>query len=427
MNVRSWRRLLPPFVSILALLFLSYVLGAAVVRFKWPTSEYLLDAFEGAKAWSQQREELADLPKGDSPMTVSNNVDLPEKTYDGFTLYTTNADSEARLINMQGEVVHVWHAPFRNIWPTPPHVRQPVPDNKIYLFGCYLYPNGDLLAIYHGTGDTPYGYGLAKLDKDSHVLWRYSANAHHAVDVGPDGTIYVLTHHIIHEMPTGLESYTTPALVDDLVLLTPDGRELKSIPLLESMRDSAFAPFLLPGTYVVEHAWDFFHTNFVEVLRPEMAAHFPMFRAGQILISLRELDTLAMVDPQKGSVVWAARGPWHMQHDPHFLDNGRILVFDNRGAVRKSRVLEYDPQTQACPWCYSGTGDHSFYTAIQGRSQRLPNGNTLVVNSNDGVILEITADKELAWSCCCHTHVPFAQRYAADQLTFLKGDCHARP
>jgi hypothetical protein len=427
MNVRSWRRLVPPVVSILAMLFLSYVLGAAVIRFKWPTSGYLLDAFEGAQAWSQQRDELNGFPDSEFIPSISNQVDIPEKTFDGFTLYTTNTDSEARLINMRGEVVYRWHAPFRKIWPKPPHVREPVPDNKIYLFGCYLYPNGDLLVVYHGTGDTPYGYGLAKLDKDSNVLWKYSANAHHAVDVGPDGTIYVLTHRIVHELPEGLESFAKPALLDSLALLSPDGRELKSISLLEAIRDSSYAPFLMPGEYMVDHAWDTLHTNFVEVLQPEMAAHFPIFRAGQVLVSFRGLDVLAMMDPQQGAVTWAARGPWHMQHDPHFLDSGRLLVFDNRGAVRKSRVLEYDPLSQACPWIYSGSGDQGFYSAIQGRSQRLPNGNTLVGNSNEGVILEVTPDKELVWSCCCHTHVPFAQRYGPDQLTFLKGACNARP
>src|SRR5579864_8018639 len=426
MKIKDCRRWLPPVLSIGGMLLLSYILGAAVIRFKLPTSQYLLDAFEGAQAWAQQRDELFEMP-GQPGQSVSSNIDVPEKTFDGFTLYTTNVDSEARLMNMRGEVIHRWHAPFRKVWPRPAQVREPVPDDKIYLFGCYLYPNGDLLVVYHGTGDTPYGYGLAKLDKDSNVIWKFSANAHHAVDVGPDGTIYALTRNVLHELPDGLDAFTAPALVDNLVVLSPEGREIKSIPLLDALRHSAYAAFLMPGAHVPDHAWDILHANFVEVLRPEMAAHFPMFKAGQILVSLRELDLLAVIDPQTSSVVWAARGPWHMQHDPHFLDNGRILVFDNRGEVQKSRVLEYDPQTQACPWYYSGGRDEAFFTAIQGRNQRLPNGNTLVVNSFIGMIQEITIDKELVWACNCHTHVPFAQRYAPNELNFLKGVCNARP
>src|SRR5262249_31516641 len=157
------------------------------------------------------------------------DVDEPERTFDGFTLYTTNIGSEARLINMHGEVVHKWSAPFSRVWPVPSHVREPVGDGKTYMFGCYLYANGDLLVVFHGTGDTPYGYGLVKLVKDSNVLWKYSANVHHAVDVGQDGTIYALTQRLIHRMPIGLESLHVPALVDNLVVLSPHGKELKTI------------------------------------------------------------------------------------------------------------------------------------------------------------------------------------------------------
>ena len=428
MTFKSWRRWFPPAISIVALLFLSYVLGAAVVRFRWPTSQYLLDAFEGAQAWSEHQKELA--ASADSSTVNSptlNNVDIPERTFDGFTLYTTGVDSEARLINMRGQLIHRWSAPFRTIWPRPTHLRDVVPEDKIHLFDCHLYPNGDLLMVYHGTGETPYGFGLAKLDKNSNVIWKYSANVHHAVDVGPDGTVYVLTQHLVHELPKGLEFLPCPALVDNLVLLSPDGKELKSIPLLEALLDSPYAALLRPGAYESEHGWDVLHTNSIEVLRPEIASKFPQFRPGQVLISVRELDALAMVDPEKGSIVWAARGPWQSQHDPHFLDNGHILVFDNHGANKFARVLEYDPQSQACPWCYPGPQSPKFTSSIQGRCQRLPNGNTLVVNSERGVIMEITKDMDLVWSCGCHVHVPYAHRYAPEQLTFLKGAHNVRP
>src|SRR5262249_4816693 len=160
------------------------------------------------------------------------------------------------------------------------------------------------------------GYGLVKLDRDSRVVWAYAANAHHGVDVGPDGTIYALTHEIVREMPKGLEFFPTPALVDSLVLLSPQGKELKRIGLLEAFRDSPYAALLPLRPPSQDSEWDVLHANAVEVLRPELAAHFPAFKAGQVLVSLRELDALAVVDPDRGAVVWAARGPWRGQHDP---------------------------------------------------------------------------------------------------------------
>jgi hypothetical protein len=38
-----------------------------------------------------------------------------------------------------------------------------------------LLPNGDLLAIYAAAGDTPWGYGMVKMDRDSKVIWSYLA------------------------------------------------------------------------------------------------------------------------------------------------------------------------------------------------------------------------------------------------------------
>jgi hypothetical protein len=405
---------------------LSFVLGAAVMYFQLPASDFLREAFTGGQAWTDREAALAAPPPGpERPPSVA--VDKPGRTWDGFTLYTTNVGARAALLDMRGRVVHRWEAPFSQVWPRPPHVRQPVPDEKVYIFACHLDPNGDLLAVYHGTGDTPYGYGLAKLDRDSHVLWTYPANAHHAVDVGEDGTIYVLTQRLARQMPRGLDFLPAPALVDQLVLLSPQGRELKTIPLLEAFRDSAYAPLLsLRSPYTAE-AWDVLHANFVELLRPARAAQFPLFRAGQVLVSLRALDTVAVVDTDRGSVAWAARGPWHGQHDPHFLDNGRLLVFDNLGSPKGSRVLEYDPTTQACPWSYSDEASPAFATPIQGRCQRLPNGNTLIVNSGHGELLEVTPEKDLVWSCSCGARVPWARRYRGDQLTFLEGGSCARP
>ena len=133
---------------------------------------------------------------------------------------------------------------------------------------------------------------------------------------------------------------------------------------------------------------DVLHTNAVKVLSRALAPKFPLFKPGQLLVSLRHLDALAVLDPDSGKVVWAARGPWRGQHDPSFLDNGQLLLFDNYGSPQGSRVLEYDPRTQAFPWSYPGENGTPFFSHIRGMSQRLPNGNTLIVNSDGGEVLK---------------------------------------
>ncbi len=167
---------------------------------------------------------------------------------------------------------------------------------------------------------------------------------------------------------------------------------------------------------------DVLHVNAVEVLSREMAAHFPMFRPGHLLISLRHLDAIVVLDPDTGKVVWAARGPWRGQHDPSFLPNGHLLLFDNLGSPKGSRVLEYDPQTQAFPWAYPGAKDAPFVSKVRGTCQRLPGGNTLIVNSVGGEVFEVTADREKVWSCTFGgTEVYSARRYSPDSVPFVKG------
>jgi len=422
----AWRGYCLRALYTLGIASLSYLLGAAVVYFKLPTSGLLDDAFLGGQAWSERRKEAnrhVDLVI--PPVTIA--VDQPSKAFDGYTAYSVDRGAQAFLINMRGEIVHRWTTRFSELWPKPPHVGNPVEDGHAYFFDCHVYPNGDLLTVFHGNGDTPYGYGLAKLDKNSKVVWTYSANVHHSVDVDDDGVIYVLTQELVRETPKGLEWLSTPCLLDSLVLLSPEGKELDRIPILEAFRDSPYAALLARPDGRLGEGWDVLHTNRASVLRKSMAPHFPRFRAGSVLISVRQLDTIGVIDIESRKVTWAARGPWRGQHDPQFLDNGHLLIFDNRGFGSQSRVLEYDPDTQACPWVYARDESTAFMSPIQGRAQRLGNGNTLIVNSIAGDLYEVSPKQELVWSARCEVHVPWARRYSPSDVPFVQGALHARP
>jgi hypothetical protein len=435
---------------------LSYVLGAAVMYFDLPSSDYLQKGFVGAEAWFERNRQRRGDPGGAPRFDLTRptvTIDKPDRTFDGFTLCTTLQGSWALLLDMQGNVVHQWQLPFRQAWPKAPHVRNPIPEEQIHWFRCHLYPNGDLLAIYHAEGDTPYGYGLAKLDRNSKLLWVYSGNVHHDVDVDEDGKIYTLTHRVVSELPPGLESIRVPYLADYLVVLSPEGRELETIPILEAFRDSPYALTLSliasPSSKgrvrqkELTSAWDkgdYLHANSVRVLSRSLAPKFPLFKAGQVLISLRSLDTIAVLDRSTRCVVWAARGLWRSQHAAEFLDNGHLLLFDNLGRHDGARVLEYDPRTQAIPWSYFNENSTAFVAAVRGMSQRLPNGNTLIVDPENGRLFEVSQAKELVWECSFPSYlvgqgqpiaspatITSARRYRTEDVIFLKGGPGARP
>src|SRR5690606_8124695 len=136
----------------------------------------------------------------------------------------------AYLIDMDGTVLHTWRRPFSTVWQAGVGtLKKPQPDSHVYFRHAHVFPNGDFLGIYEGVGDTPYGYGLVKLDKDSNVVWTYPGRTHHQFDVGPDGRIYVLTHEFVEDNVDKFEHLANPRLEDFLVILSPEGEELKKI------------------------------------------------------------------------------------------------------------------------------------------------------------------------------------------------------
>jgi Arylsulfotransferase (ASST) len=361
-------------------------------------------AFEGGKALYSKLTEYQDVYGSDLWDTARSadkgvTVNHPLRAQNGVTLYTSGHEAAAYLVDMNGEVLHQWRRPFSTVWDKSAAVKRPQPDSHVYFRKAVVYPNGDLLAIYEGVGDTPYGYGLVKLDRNSEVLWSYLAHTHHDLDIGPDGRIYVLTHAFVDEPLEEFGRLASPRLDDFLVILSPEGEELKKISLIHAVAASEYR-HLLYGVAAYALA-DPLHTNTVSVITEEAAANFAFGDAGQVLLSFRELGAIGVLDPDSEALVWVTRGSWLGQHDPDILPNGNILLFDNYGNFERpegrSRVIEFDPETMELVWQYAGTAEQPLESLIRASQQRLANGNTLITESSGGRILEVTPAGEIVW------------------------------
>jgi hypothetical protein len=333
---------------------------------------------------------------------------VPEKTHDGYTLYTSGHRPVAKLLSMEGDVVHEWALPFDEAWSDPTHVRDPSEASSIYWRRVHVFPNGDLLASYTALGDTPYGYGLVKVDRESQVLWRYAGHTHHDFDVRPDGSIYVLdqTFRDTRDAPvSGVPQLPELVLDDQVVLLSSEGRPRTRISMLDALADSPYRWLLRAyPTYLEgeknEETWDPLHTNTIDVVGPDFASRHDFADPGDLVVSFRTLDVVALLDPQKEEIVWATRGVWLQQHDPRPLPGGEMLVFDNNGyggPGGASRLLQFDPSDGAVSWSYTGTRDHPFSSRAYGSLQPLENGNVLVTSSLEGRIFEVTRGGEIVW------------------------------
>jgi len=343
-------------------------------------------------AWSAPAETtrsraLASLPylQGYKPPPPETGVisPRPDQAYPGYNFFVSGHDSAAYLMDMAGGIRHRWSKRYGEVWP-----EKPPPEEPSRWRRALLFPNGELLAIFDDTG------GLAKLDRDSNVIWRYGGrHCHHHLVVAEEGDIYVLTNERISR-PPGLGG-TGPVLDDQVTFLDSAGREKGSISILECFLSSPYASLLEKP----RDEFDIFHTNTLVVLDGRLEEKIPAFKRGNILLSIRNLDALVVLDPCSREIVWAAVGPWKAQHQPEMLPGGNILLFDNQGGGEGySRVLEFDPVSRQVVWEFKGTSANDFFSRTLGTVQPLPNGNILVVESESGKAFELTPDKEEVWS-----------------------------
>lgn len=339
-------------------------------------------------------------------------VYIPDKTQPGITLLTGMWDelNGINLIRPDGSLIHKWRVSFNDIWPNPPHVKKNAgtSDWDTAIHGVLLYPNGDILFNFEYRG-------LAKVDKCSNVVWKLSRVTHHSIYENAEKNLWVPARNF-HEQPEKRFPLLHPPFTEEMLLkISPDGKVLREISILDVFFNSDMAYLLTansrPQTRLTGHIT---HMNDIEILEKSMADQFPLFQAGDIMVSLRWLNMIIIIDSITEKIKWSMTGPYIRQHDPDFLPNGKISVFDNRSDGHEgsvfggSRILSIDPVTRQVEVLYGSNSKNPFYTEIQGKSQHLPNGNILMSEPLAGRAFEVDSSGEIVWS--------YINRYDEDEV-----------
>lgn len=324
---------------------------------------------------------------GSSPVPSNTGVIVYDgsSTSDGMNFFTSGHFPGALLIDMAGNRLHQWRMSFTQAWSEEPGDVAPRSIKSAgYWRRAHLFENGDVLAIFEGLG-------LIKVNSNSELLWAKFGGFHHDMEVTSDGLIYVLTREprIIPEYHAEL-----PVLEDFVAVLDADGNELRRVSILSALEASDF-PGLLDGLGA-RHG-DILHTNTIELLDGRHSDRMPAFAAGNVLICIRELSVVAVLDLALEKAVWGVHGRWGKPHQSTLLDNGNMLIFDNRGYHERSQVLEFDPVTFEVEWALRGDPPDDFYSWECGSNQRLPNGNTLVTESDRGKAFEVGPGATIVW------------------------------
>lgn len=317
-----------------------------------------------------------------------------DSAYEGLNFYCSGHATEIGIMDMNGNILHRWRYNLKDAWPWDLDVlKSKTKTMQASAFRrAYLYENGDILALYNTLL-------MIKLDKDSNLLWTCDTSGiHHHMQVDEDGNIYTLAKksRLVPRINKNNEVY------DDFILtVNPDGKTIASCSILDSFTNSSYSHILNK----IRTKGDLFHTNTIQVFDGRLSNISPLFKKGNVLISILFLNTIAIVDLQKSQVVWAldghAEGLWNGMHEPVLLENGNILIFDNNwakaGTQGKSYIVEFDPFTNKIVWRYAGNKKNTFHSNTCGTNQRLPNGNTLITESDNGRAFEVTKKGEIVW------------------------------
>ncbi|HEX5506826.1 MAG TPA: aryl-sulfate sulfotransferase [Thermomicrobiales bacterium] len=310
----------------------------------------------------------------------------PERACPGYTLFAPiNGGGVVYMLDLHGDVAHTWALPY------PPGL-----SGYLTAAGTLFYNGKILEEPGRFIAGQPWKGGAAlEVDWEGRVLWEVRHPDHHHDGIRlRNGNVLLLClaavpRDLVPRIQGGLAGTEADGDMhaDYLVELTTSGAvvwEWRSWEHLDPAVDRI--------TAVQERRHEWTHGNAV--------AELPN---GDIVVSFRNISTVAIVARRTGEIVWKLGAPpLANQHAPAPLPNGNLLIFDNGthrldSAVPFSRVIEVEPATHNIVWTYQERRPMDFFSPLISGAQRLANGNTLICEGNFGRIFEVTAAGEVVW------------------------------
>ena len=319
----------------------------------------------------------------------------------GFTLLTIQPLSRAIWLDEAGQVRRRWQQSPSKVWQR----SLPGPDGDLLAIGTELA--GEPSATAQGFQLQDAGRYLVRQSARGELRWKRNLTVHHDVWVdGEDrgGPLVALT---FERRRLARHSSSVDVRDDRLTWIDPATGEVQKHRSLLDAIDTA--PSLFPlrpmrADRLGGTPWlDLLHANSVVRLGAGASrVDHPAFRPGNWLICFRHQDRVAIFDADVTRVLWSwGLGELSGPHDAQLLDDGRLLVFDNGLARKRSRVIEVAPLSGEIVWEYGTTEEQRFFTASKGSAQRLANGNTLIAESDRGRAFEVTRDGRIVWEYFC--------------------------
>ncbi|MDC0857622.1 arylsulfotransferase family protein [Rickettsiales bacterium] len=411
------------YIAVLIYCFLSFIMGILSYNSDFVRSAFLAiannrehilygsysqDTNQGFNVWTeqniQQHDQLLLISKHfiDNPglILINNNAEIIHKWNISKEIVNPEIAEKFDLNHSESEVIHA-------------------------AVDAHLFSNGDVLLINDVREFDNYrGNSLMRIDKDSNVSWQIAGSYHHDLNVAEDGNAYALKFEFSRSFPNidFTSDNTKIGFANDVIDIVNvnTGKLLNSISVTKAFANSDFAYFL--NSFKIDESIgfqrvvtkndieiiDILHTNSVQYISKELA-DVSIFELGDLLISMRGIDTIAVIRPSINKVVWARSGPWRNQHYARLNKDGLIYIYDNDGSAKiiddngkikiKSvvRVLSFNANNEAIKQVFYKPDYMDYYSYWRGFYETLDNGTSLFSSAMQSRIFQIDENGEIIW------------------------------
>jgi len=305
------------------------------------------------------------------------------KAYNGYTLYSTLGSKKVKLIDMKGNVVHSWDMNYT-----------PALYGELLVNGNLLYAgrleNGPLNDL-EGAGGI-----IQEKDWEGNIVWEYKDKyLHHGFYRMLNGNTLLIKWEKIpidltKKIKGGLSDTERKSTMYGSTIIEVDSFnniiwEWKDYENLDPEKDKINA--LCP-----RDEWSCI--NSIVALNDE-----------NIFVSFKRISKIGIINKETGKIIWKwGEHEISQQNCASVTENGNLLIFDNGFLAEGvhhaySRVIEFDSESFKPIWEYRDKDNDNvwFYSCMFSSAQRLPNGNTLIVESKNGRIFEVTKSGEIVW------------------------------
>jgi hypothetical protein len=157
---------------------------------------------------------------------------------------------------------------------------------KTFIHGALLLPGGDVIF------NLEY-FGLVRLNPQSKIIRKLAYRTHHSIFQDGDGKLWVCGAKWCEK---SVEKFLglRPPFMDGMILkVCLNGEIEREMSVLEIIYESEYHNLLFTKG---QTTGDILHLNDIEVLSEENANEFDLFQAGDIMVSLRDINAVLVID-----------------------------------------------------------------------------------------------------------------------------------